>query len=106
MTSHAPLRAVAVCATKSAFTHTIVSPTCAETCAGANASFSALISITSARAEPAARASSNAPRVGPASARRTDTILLEVRSDLLGVLLMALENLQPGRQQVLELGVG
>ena len=46
------------------------------------------------RAELAARASRSAPRVGLASARRTTATLPQRRSDLLGVLLMTLEDLQ------------
>jgi hypothetical protein len=43
-------------------------------------------------------------RAGEGMAHRRH--LLEFCSDVLGVLLVALEDLQPGRKEVLELGVG
>jgi hypothetical protein len=54
--SQSLLRAVAVCATKSPLTHSIVSPTWAETCAGENLSSSMVTRIVSAARAGAAHA--------------------------------------------------
>ena len=107
-TSQSLLRAVAVCATKSLLTHSIVSPTWAETCAGAKLSLSIVTRIVSAARAGAAHEIA----LNKLNARRSRThrlFLVQRLGDMLGVLLMTLEYLETGGQKVLQLritGVG
>src|SRR5262249_49498826 len=101
--SHSFLRPVAECARKSEFTHSMVSPTCAATCAGSNVSF-----VTVTRIVAAAAGAATGPTTRAADTNAFDHIadaLLQIGEHVLGVLLVALEDLQSGRQQVLELGI-
>src|SRR5262245_16377281 len=103
VTSKSPLRAVAVWANTSLFTHSMVSPTLAETSAGANTRFSMTIWIVAACAGTATAASASASTICRPDSMASS--LLQLRCDLLGVLLMALEDFQPGLQQALQLGI-
>src|ERR1700712_797392 len=105
VTSHSFLRAVAVWATKSAFAHSIVSPTRAETSAGINVSLSTPTRIVSA-APPDVQAKMPSPtRPEIMLTLRHMTTLLQRLSKVLGMLFVTLENLQPGRQQFLQFGI-
>src|SRR5690242_4871433 len=81
----------------------MVSPTLAETCAGSNVS---LVTVTRTVAAAAGAAAATAASAASTSVcQRIAADLLQIRQDVLGVLLMTLEYLQPGAEQILELGV-
>src|SRR5215472_10307668 len=61
--------------------------------------------MTSARAAPAARTRTSTPSIRPVNPLFTSAALLELRRNLLGVLLVTLENFQTGLQQFFQLGV-
>jgi len=64
VTSKSPLRAVAVCASTSLLIHSMVSPTLAETSAGANTRLSIVIWIVAACAGTAIAPDSRAAMTG------------------------------------------
>src|SRR5690242_4835317 len=103
LTSKSPFRAVAVWRNASLFTHSMVSPTLAETSNGATTRFSMTIWIVAACAGTAIAASASASTIC-----RPDNMassLLQFCRDHLGMLLMALEDFQAGLQQALQLGI-
>src|SRR5262249_17530314 len=81
----------------------MVSPTCAETCAGSNVSLLTVMRTVAAAAGVAA--ATIARHAGNNVLDHIADRLLQVRQDVLGVLLVALEDLQAGAEQVLELGI-
>src|SRR5262245_9575044 len=85
--------------------HSIVSPTFTWISTGENTSFSTVTWIVSARAGTAAVASVS--RTGIHRCRSVTMVrsLLQFRRNVLGVLLVALKQLQPGFQQTLQLGI-
>src|SRR5215475_3183924 len=105
VTSKPPFRAVAVCARISLLIHSMVSPTLAETSAGEITRFSMTIWIVAACAGPAIVANANAATTSGQHPDRMEIPLLQACRDMLGVLLVALENFQAGFQQALQLGI-
>src|SRR5438128_7544042 len=103
LTSKSPLRAVAVWANTSLFTHSMVSPTLAETSDGANTRSCITISIVAACAGTAMIDSASASTI--CRPDNMGVLLFQVSRDMLGVLLMALKDLQAGLQQALQLGI-
>src|SRR5215471_14828191 len=104
LTFQSPSVAVAVCTRASLLIHSIVSPTFAFTSAGVKTSLSIVTCIVSARAE------TERPNITQAtktirSGVMAEFLLFQVGRDVLGVLLVALENLQAGLQQTFELAV-
>src|SRR6187399_1454293 len=103
VTSKSPFFAVAVWANTSLLTHSMVSPTLADTSAGVNTRFSITIWMVAACAGTATAPSANA-----SNNCRPDNMglsLLQARRNLFGVLLVALEDFQSCLQQALQLGV-
>src|SRR4051812_8870363 len=102
-TSQSPFRAVAVCARMSLLIHSMLSPTLAEAAAGEITMFSNVIRIVAAFAKAAVQHAVKAIRtIRPGSMTSS---LLQRRGDVLGMLLMALEDLQAGLQQALQFGI-
>src|SRR3954469_25140499 len=97
LTSKSPFRAVAVCAKISLLISSMVSPTLADTSAGAITRFSMVIWIVAACAETDIPSISTATP-GSIHLGITQNSLLQFRGDFFGVLLMALEDLQAGLQ--------
>src|SRR4249919_3648257 len=105
VTSKSPLRAVAVWTNTSLLIHSMVSPTLAETSAGAITRFSIVICIVAACAGMAITPSSRAVITGRQPPGRMANPSLQPGGDVFGVLLVALKDLQAGLQQALQLGV-
>src|SRR3977135_2875683 len=104
VTSQSPFRAVAVWARMSLLIHSMVSPTLAEASAGAITRFSMVIWMVAAFAEmdvPSVSAATMG-KIHPGVMRGS---LLQRCGDMLGMLLMALKNLQAGLQQALQFRV-
>src|SRR6266568_2815359 len=104
MTSQAP-RTVAVCAMMSLLTHSIVSPTFALISAGENTSLSMTTLLVSAFTGTSPAPSMMTMKANRFRPGRMAISLLEFRGDVLGMLLMALEDLEARLQQALEFGV-
>src|SRR4051794_19657278 len=102
-TSKSPFRAVAVCARTSLLISSTVSPTLAEASAGWITRLSMVIWIVAACPETDAPSMSATP--GSIHLGIMSNSLLQVGGDFLGVLLMALEDLQAGLQQALQLRI-
>src|SRR5262249_375788 len=101
--SHSFLRPAPECARMSEFPCSTVPATCAESWAGWNV---ALVTGTRIVAAAAGAATATTARAADITGfDHIDDALLEIGEHVLGVLPVALEDLQPGRQQVLELGI-
>src|ERR1041384_6098326 len=104
ITSKSPFFAVAVCASTSLFTSSRVSPTLAVASAREITRFSTVIVMVAACTGTAIAQKTNRHAIRRGRPGMIDS-LLQFRRDMLGVLLMALKDLQPGLQQALQLGI-
>src|SRR5260370_12540676 len=102
--SQSPFRAVAVWAKISLLIHSTVSPTLAVASAGEITRFSIVIWMVAACAETGI-ASVSAFTIGSIRPSVMRATLFQCRCNMFGVLLVALENLQAGLQQALQLRV-
>ena len=95
---------VAVCAKASLFTHSTVSPTLALISVGENAIFAIVTVIVLACAESTSNEQS---RTATADSRRAESwrALFQFHGYMLGMLLVALEYLEPRFEQALQLGI-
>src|SRR5262249_8262265 len=100
MTSKLPSLAVALWATKSLFTHSIVSPTWTLISAGVKMSL-----FTSTRTVSASAVAAPAIMLTRSSSRPRIVNLLDLHDQVLGMLLMTLEQLEANAEQILEFGI-